>query len=585
VIATAVKVVFIFAAASGLRVTLLLMITGMLAFALRKRSAGLQHGLWTGALTAALLIPVLGATFSKIRLSNPVGASEVLAAGWRRIVVATATSDPGDQDANGAVTNGPLSGLFNIDSVLGPTPAGSTSLNTVGVIAGAIWLVGIGILLSRLLASNLGVARLHRRARRVSDRRVKAVWDEVVAQSAQAVSLLEADAIRAPATAGLFRPSIFLPPEAASWTTERLRAALTHEYAHVRRRDCLTQLIGDISVALYWVNPLVWYARGRMVIERERACDDVVLGAGVSPTAYAAILVETLRATLSASPGTIGVLAMARPSEMETRLTSILESERDRHPLSIRAVGVPATMITASALLISASHLYGAPDRSTRETSGAISALVVQVGAPRQSREEPDRRNDSTAKPSSERVLLDETTLRLVPGPEVMHGPDSLLAHMLVAGLSRTPSWEGDLVRDRSAWTLSRQRNGRLVEPLIESLSDNDWRIRAYAAWALGAARDPRAVPGLLPLLRDQVWRMRAMAAFALKEIGDVRATDAMVVALHDEAWQVRVNAVDFIGARADLESTSLLRNALSDRHIAVRLAAEAALRNAGSHF
>ena len=79
---------------------------------------------------------------------------------------------------------------------------------------------------------------------------------------------------------GTRRPAVLLPQGAERWPTSRLEAVLLHELAHVRRRDCLTQLMAEVAVALHWVNPLAWVAAHRLRVEREHACDDQALGAG-----------------------------------------------------------------------------------------------------------------------------------------------------------------------------------------------------------------------------------------------------------------------------------------------------------------
>jgi hypothetical protein len=82
-----------------------------------------------------------------------------------------------------------------------------------------------------------------------------------------------------PMTWGWRRPKILLPSTAHSWSPERRRVVLTHELAHVKRRDGVTQVLVQLACSLHWFNPLIWFAERRMRTERERACDDYVLNA------------------------------------------------------------------------------------------------------------------------------------------------------------------------------------------------------------------------------------------------------------------------------------------------------------------
>jgi hypothetical protein len=141
-----------------------------------------------------------------------------------------------------------------------------------------------------------------------------------------------------PITWGIVYPVVLLPDDADAWPEERRRFVLVHEMAHVKRLDALTQLAGQIALAFFWFDPLVWIANRRMQLEREHACDDYVLRHGTAPSHYAEELLAMVRALGTAAPRAsqpaFAALAMARRSEFEGRMLSILDPVLARHPLS-----------------------------------------------------------------------------------------------------------------------------------------------------------------------------------------------------------------------------------------------------------
>jgi bla regulator protein blaR1 len=78
-----------------------------------------------------------------------------------------------------------------------------------------------------------------------------------------------------------------------------LEAVLAHEVQHVRRRDNLAAAIHMVVQAVFWFHPLVWWLGGRLVEERERACDEAVLRLGNSPQIYAESILRTCEFTVS----------------------------------------------------------------------------------------------------------------------------------------------------------------------------------------------------------------------------------------------------------------------------------------------
>jgi beta-lactamase regulating signal transducer with metallopeptidase domain len=101
--------------------------------------------------------------------------------------------------------------------------------------------------------------------------------------------------VTTPLACGVVKPLIILPRNAREWDATRLRAVLLHESAHVRRLDCLAKHVAQASQALLWWNPLMRMISARAEEERERACDEAVLSAGVAPEDYARALLDTAR--------------------------------------------------------------------------------------------------------------------------------------------------------------------------------------------------------------------------------------------------------------------------------------------------
>ncbi len=164
---------------------------------------------------------------------------------------------------------------------------------------------------------------------------------------------------------GLWKTRLQLPKEALQWNNEQLQSVLLHELAHVRRRDLFVLALTQIACALHWFNPLVWIAAWRLHVERERACDDLVLNTGIRASSYAEHLLNVAtRLTTSQWTQACG-LAMARSSSLHGRLSAVLSEKQNR-----RSVTLAMTIMTLSCSLlvgIPMSMLRGA-DEVVQET-------------------------------------------------------------------------------------------------------------------------------------------------------------------------------------------------------------------------
>jgi TonB family protein len=180
-----------------------------------------------------------------------------------------------------------------------------------------------------------------------------------------------------PMTFGVLRPTVLLPEEARSWSGERRRVVLLHELAHVLRGDAATHLLARTALALHWWNPLAWTMWREFLKERERATDDLVLGAGAKASEYAGHLLEIAR-TMQERPASAAGVAMARRSQLEGRLLAILDGRTARRQQG-RAATVAAVVVAIAVMAPVASvRAQSQAEQNAPEVESTIAAANAQ---------------------------------------------------------------------------------------------------------------------------------------------------------------------------------------------------------------
>ena len=327
---------------AAVRGAIVLLIALVLTALLRRRSAATRHAIWAGAIAAQLLLLVLSVWGPRWRVAAPDPVFVLVPTAAMEQPIAPVSSPSVIQ------IHAPAPTLESPSPVASVTPPPITSRATPAIapsvsgrtLLGALWALGALAVLLRLAIGTTIVARLARAGARIDD----GGWLSLAQRLATTLGiqrpliLMRGDRIGVPVTWGIVYPIVLLPDDADTWPEERRRFVLVHEMAHVKRLDALTQLVGQVALALFWFDPLVWIATRRMQLEREHACDDYVLRHGTQPSQYANDLLEMVRALgtpahRGAQPA-FAALAMARRSEFEGRMLSILDPVLDRHPLS-----------------------------------------------------------------------------------------------------------------------------------------------------------------------------------------------------------------------------------------------------------
>jgi beta-lactamase regulating signal transducer with metallopeptidase domain len=797
-----------------LKSTLLVAAVTIATFSLRGATASLRHLFWSFTLVALLAIPGLMLVLPRWQLAVlPDRFSGAPAAVGNEMDPVIAEPD--------AITSSPTpmaseSSLGTLPTPLPPLdrplPPMSSSESLVDSLA-LLWLGGLVAGLIAIAGGLLTLRRIERRAVPLEGDE----WDSLLSELARGlgitrnVRLLASNTAAMPSTWGVMHPVVLLPADANTWDDDRRRVVLLHELAHVKRNDCLTQIIAQLCCAVYWFHPGAWYTARRIRAERELACDEHVLGVGVNACDYAAHLLEIARMCRAPAGSAIAAVAMARPSQLEGRLLAILEqrvgsgwrvssrirrvtvlllagltlplaamqpwraessaaddfrwkgrvpsgewvevivldgdiraelaSGNDVEILAVRKHGdassfkvvadtagpgvrfcvvagtasstkpcdtktsgtlrdgvagvrvdflvkIPAGVgVSAHAARgnIAAegvkSYVWGTSGRgdisiattdlaeaSTRagsisaefgrrtwkqnlefltdsgnvtvvapndasmmfeaisesgevrsefpaprrpigsgqrvastasggggmltlhskrglvelkrggKASAEVSMVPVESGAMPESyvdpKPNPNPNPDYDPDPNINPHVADDPTNERVPvtipGDLVDRLNDNAIRGWRDAGaiarLRNTAAAHiklhgADLVQERAQWALTMIRNGEIVTPLISTLSNSDWRVRAYAAWALGETRDARGSAPLTAALADSHWRVRMHAAGGLQRLGNANSVAPLITALSDDHWQVRISAIDALAAIGDPRALEPLRS------------------------
>ncbi len=388
-----------FAVGVTLRVTFVLAASALVGAALRRASASLRHLVWGAALAGTLALPFLTISLPSWRVPilpqakpaprvdvrnslterfrAPIGSKTLPGAALGEAAVGERTIDPRQPAVT--IASGVAATPFSaVDS--SPQPAS----RHWGVWIAAVWGVGFVIVLMPLLAGHARLRTLGNRFAKSSDGRLVEVTERLCHDLGQPrrVVLLQGDDTTSPMTWGVLRPVILLPNGAETWHHERLRAVLLHELAHVKRFDCLTQMMARIVCAAYWFHPMVWLAANRLRVESERACDDLVLRSGSRASTYAADLLEVAR-TFDAPLGLMSpAVPMARTSQLERRLRAILDRSQNRREVTRRGAtllfgAVAVVLLPLSAVRIGARVSTAVAAERERERPAGPARMTV----------------------------------------------------------------------------------------------------------------------------------------------------------------------------------------------------------------
>jgi beta-lactamase regulating signal transducer with metallopeptidase domain len=234
----------------------------------------------------------------------------------------------------------------------------------------ACWLMGSLFVLGRLMASQIRLRSMCRRALPISTDEL-----DLPCHNGQ-VRLLISDEVASPMLCGIFRPTIILPADIVEWSSALERQAMVqHELAHIERLDPLANLFQNALRTVLFFHPLFRYACNQLSLERELACDQHVLAGGTRAETYAEGLLKAAERGLKPNAGLAFLLT---PQTLERRIEMIFRERMRAHNWKLMVLLGVTIAVIAWLLIPAGASVSGQAEPSVQ--SQAKIKIVKEMG-------------------------------------------------------------------------------------------------------------------------------------------------------------------------------------------------------------
>ncbi|WP_316822503.1 M56 family metallopeptidase [Pedobacter gandavensis] len=158
------------------------------------------------------------------------------------------------------------------------------------------------------------------------------------------------DKVNVPLVLGYFKPIVLFPIAlAAQLDLKQVEAILIHELSHIRRNDYLLNLIKTGIETILFFNPFIWLSGRFINIEREHACDDLVVQLTGTPVTYAHALLK-LEILKDKSAPTLSMAATGKNQHLYQRIKRITDMKTNYMNAKQQFFAITLTIITVISL-------------------------------------------------------------------------------------------------------------------------------------------------------------------------------------------------------------------------------------------
>lgn len=196
-----------------------------------------------------------------------------------------------------------------------------------------VWAAGSLVSGYLLVRDLVRVRRLRRSLRLCGDESIATTLSEAMELTGLRIrpEVLVSEWVGSPCTSGVLRPILILPQsmlDQSSHAFDMQLGVLTHECAHIVRRDVAWALLARVVQSVYWWEPGLRRIVRELSCLREEICDNHVLSSSIDVGLYAKALVDfAARPLFRPLVGVIGMVANDNP--LSGRVERILEDSTD----------------------------------------------------------------------------------------------------------------------------------------------------------------------------------------------------------------------------------------------------------------
>ncbi len=230
------------------------------------------------------------------------------------------------------------------------------------------------------------------RALHVARRRCLPLPDDVVSRlrcwrdvsgRGRAAHLVVSPDVASAAMLGGAVPAIAIAPVLVDrLADDDLDRVVIHEWAHVQRRDDLLTLVQLAVRALAGWHPAIWWLERQMRIERETACDEIVVSIVGAPKAYASCLAAVASVT-TARTRSLPASGVLQASNLRARVRRILAQPRLSHPSRSRSgVAAAGLLLALTAWVVAGFPAVAVTSAGVLDDGDRVSAETADLREP-----------------------------------------------------------------------------------------------------------------------------------------------------------------------------------------------------------